>query len=480
MLKRKIEQTLWEWKDNTQRKPLVIMGIRQCGKTFIVQEFADKAYGKENVVYINFVKQPERTAAFLGAKDVDSIILKLSAQIRTSRFTPHKTCIILDEIQDCPDARTALKFFKEDGRYDIIATGSLLGVQGYGSETKKVHRKLVSETSSGKNSIPVGYEQIVQMFPLDFEEFLWAHNMPQEVIDVLKECLRQESPVPEAIHIEMKKLLLRYIAVGGLPAAVNKLLETGNIGKVNDIHHSILKEYRDDMVKYAADEGKARIRECFDSIPKHLSKENKKFQYSVVRKGGRSAMYLGSLQWLEDAGIIMRCYNLTETGLPLEGYADKDVFKVYVSDIGLLVSMLGDATRADILNGHIDGFKGAIFENLMADTLIKKQQNLYYYHKESGMELDFLIRHNGNCVPIEVKATSNQAKSLSTVLKNTDKYHIAQAIKFGDYNIGRNGNMLTLPFYMEFLLNLEPEDIALEKIDTDALINAAREFRQKG
>lgn len=477
MLKRRIEQLFSDWKNNPQRKPLVIMGIRQCGKTYIAQKFADKAYGKENVVYINFVKHPETIAAFLGAKDVDSIILKLSAQIRTSRFTPYKTCIILDEIQDCPDARTSLKFFHEDGRYDIIATGSLLGVHGYGSELKKARRKLESDINLGKNSVPVGYEQIVQMFPLDFEEFLWAHNMPQQVIDVLKECLRRETPVPEAIHIEMKKLLLRYIAVGGLPAAVNELIETGNLRKVSETHHSILKEYRDDMVKYASDENKARIRECFDSIPKHLSKENKKFQYSVVRKGGRSAMYLGSLQWLEDAGIIMRCYNLTETGLPLEGYADKDVFKVYVSDIGLLVAMLGDSARADIINGHLDAFKGAIFENLMADTLIKKQQSLYYYHKESGMELDFLIRHNGNCVPVEVKATSNHAKSLSTALKHTDKYHITQAIKFGDYNVGRNGALLTLPIYMEFLLNLEPEKMELEKIDTDALMNAVKEFR---
>lgn len=477
MLKRKIEKTLWDWRNSQQRIPLVVMGIRQCGKTFIVQNFAEKAYGKGNVVYINFVKQPDRMAAFLGAKDVDSIIMNLSAQIRSSKFTPGKTCIILDEIQDYPDARTALKFFKEDGRYDIIATGSLLGVQGYGTDSKKTRRTLASKASMGRNSVPVGSEQIVQMHPLDFEEFLWAHHMPDEVIDVLKECLQREIPVPEAIHIEMNKLLLRYIAVGGLPAAVNKLIETGLIGKVNEVHRSILKEYRDDMVKYAADETKARIRECFDSIPKQLSKENKKFQYSVIRKGGRSSAYLGSLQWLEDAGIAMRCYNITETGLPLEGNADKDVFKVYVTDIGLLVSMLGDATRNDILNNRLDGFKGAIYENLMADTLIKKQQNLYYFHKESGLELDFVIRHNGECVPVETKASSSQAKSLSTVLRHPDKYHVTSAIKFGDYNVGRSGPLLTLPSYMEFLLDMEPGEVRLDGINTTALLKAADDFK---
>jgi len=475
MLRRKIEQTLLDWKNSSQRDPLVIMGIRQCGKTFIVRNFAEKAYGKENVVYINFIKYPERVAAFLGSKDVDSIILNLSAQMRSSKFLPGKTCIILDEIQECPDARTSLKFFKEDGRYDIIATGSLLGVQGYGTElygpeSKKRKRVL------GTNSIPVGSEQIVQMFPLDFEEFLWANNMPTEVIDVLKECLKRETPVPEAIHLEMNKLLLRYISVGGLPAAVNKLIETGNIAKVNDVHRSILKEYRDDMVKYASDDGKARIRECFDSIQKQLSKENKKFQYSVVRKGGRSSMYLGSLQWLEDAGIAARCYNLTETGLPLEGNADKDVFKVYVSDIGLLISMLGETTRSDILNGNLDGFKGAIYENLMADTLVKKNQNLYYYHKESGLELDFVIQYKGECIPVEVKATSNQAKSLSTVLKHPDKYHITHAIKFGNYNIGRNDGLLTLPTYMQFLLDMESEKIELEEIDIEALKAVVKDY----
>ena len=448
MLKRKIENTLLQWKNHTNHKPLVIMGIRQCGKTFIAQHFAQEHY--KTVVYINFIKQPERISAFVGSKEVDDILLSLSAQIAGITFTPGTTCFIFDEIQECPEARTALKFFKEDGRFDVIATGSLLGVQGI-------------------NSVPVGSEDIVEMYPLDFEEFLWANNISTEVIDALKKFYREETPVPAGIHTAMKSLLNQYIAIGGLPDAVNAFLSSHNMNEVSKAHQSILKEYRDDMVKYAPDKDKPHIRECFNSIPKQLAKENKKFQYNQVKPGGRSDTYLGSLQWLEDAGIICRCYNTDITGLPMEGNAKDNVFKVYVSDIGLLLEMLGAGTRADILQGNLGGFKGAIFENLMADTLHKKAQSLYYFQKESGLELDFLVRMKGECVPLEVKAKSSKAKSAKTVLAHPEKYQVHQIIKFGDFNIGREGNLLTMPTYMQFLLDLEPEQMVLEPIDTDQL-----------
>ena len=295
------------------------MGIRQCGKTFIARQFAEENY--KHVVYINFFKQEERKTAFYGSKDADTIILNLSAQMRNAKFVPGETCIILDEIQDCPEARTSLKFFKEDGRYDIIATGSLLGVQGYGQDEKKKRTRSVAKQNKGSNSVPVGYEQIVEMYPLDFEEFLWANNMSEEIIDVLKRCLAEEKPVPEGIHVAMKTLLYRYVAVGGLPAAVNALIETGNMNEVNEVWKSILKEYRSDMVKYAEDKDKPHIRACFNAIPKQLAKENKKYQYSKVESGGRGVFYKDSLQWLEDADIIRRCYNSNITGLPLEGNA---------------------------------------------------------------------------------------------------------------------------------------------------------------
>ena len=467
MLKRRIEDTLVQWKNTVGHKPLVIMGIRQCGKTFIAQHFAEANY--KSVVYINFIKQPERISAFVGSKAVDDILLNLSAQIKNVTFIPGDTCFIFDEIQDCPEARTALKFFKEDGRFDVLATGSLLGVQGYGDEKKKKRRQQIAQKEPGSNSVPVGSEDIVEMYPLDFEEFLWANKISNEVIEALRKCYREERPVPAGIHTALRQLLNLYVAIGGLPEAVNAFLATNNMNAVSKAYRSILKEYRDDMVKYAPDKDKPHIRECFNSIPKQLAKENKKFQYNQVKPGGRSDTYLGSLQWLEDAGIICRCYNTDITGLPMEGNAKDNVFKVYVADIGLLVQMLGTGTRADILQGNLGGFKGAIFENLMADTLHKKAQSLYYFQKDSGLELDFLVRMDGECVPLEVKAKSSKAKSAKTVLAHPEKYQVKRIIKFGDYNIGREGGLLTLPTYMQFLLDLEPEEIVLVPIDTDEL-----------
>lgn len=474
MLRRKIENTLEQWKSTSGHKPLVIMGIRQCGKTFIVQHFAAAHY--KTVVYINFIKQPERINAFVGSKDVNVILLNLSAQIQGVSFTPGDTCFIFDEIQECPEARTSLKFFKEDGRFDVIATGSLLGVQGYGDEKKKQRRRFVELKEPGINSVPVGSEDIIEMYPLDFEEFLWANGLSEDVVETLRKCYREEKPVPAGIHVAMKQFLNLYVTIGGLPEPINVFLKTNNMNEVSKAYKSILKEYRDDMVKYAPDKDKPHIRECFNSIPKQLAKDNKKFQYNKVKPGGRSDTYLGSLQWLEDAGIICRCYNTDITGLPMEGNAKDNVFKVYTADIGLLVEMLGPGVRADILQGNLGGFKGAIYENLMADTLHKKEQNLYYFQKDSGMELDFLVRINGECVPLEVKAKTAQAKSVKTVLNHPEKYKVKHVIKFGDFNIGRDGQLLTLPNYMQFLLNLEPEEIVLESIDVDAVNALASEI----
>ena len=474
MLKRKIEDTLLEWKNRPGHKPLVIMGIRQCGKTFIAQHFAVENY--KNVIYMNFIKEPERINAFVGSKDVDRILLNLSAQIQGVKFIPGETCFIFDEIQECPEARTSLKFFKEDGRFDVIATGSLLGVQGYGDELRKKHRKLIRDEELGINSVPVGSEEIIVMYPLDFEEFLWANGLNPEVIEALKKFYTEETPVPIGMHVALKNYLNLYVAIGGLPSPINAFLNTNNMNAVSKEYQGILKEYRDDMVKYAPDKDKPHIRECFNSIPKQLAKENKKFQYNKVKPGGRGETYAGSIQWLEDADIICRCYNTDITGLPMEGNAKENVFKVYTADIGLLVEMLGPGTRADILQGNLGGFKGAIYENLMADTLHKKRQNLYYFQKDSGLELEFLVRMKGECVPIEVKAKNAKAKSAQTVLKHPEKYSVKQIIKFGDYNVGRDGQLLTLPSYMQFLLDIEPEEIILEPIDVDTVNALAKEI----
>lgn len=460
MLKRKIETYLADWKKSENKKPLVIKGIRQCGKTYIVRKFAKENY--ESVIYMNFILEPDKKSAFAGNIDVDTIILNLSALIPGSRFIKGKTCIILDEIQECKEARTALKSFHIDGRFDVIATGSLLGVKGYGGIKNK-------KEEEGQDSVPVGYETMIDMYPLDFEEFLWANGIGDTVIDSVKSCFKNETVVPEGIHKAMMELLYRYVIVGGLPEVVNCFLETKNIELIYKVQRNLIAEYEEDMVKYADDADKPHIRECFESIPKQLAKENKKFQYSIVRKGGRASQYIGSIQWLEDAGIVKRCYNTQITQLPLEGNSVKECFKVYVTDIGILMAMLDYGTQAGILKGNLLGYNGAIFENLMADFLCKSGQKLYYFHKDSGLELDFLVRFNGECVVIEVKSKTGKSKSMTTVLRNKDVYHVNNAIKLGQYNVGRNGEVLTIPLYMGFLVDDKISDIIIPEVDLSSL-----------
>ena len=261
------------------------------------------------------------------------------------------------------------------------------------------------------------------------------------------------TPVPEAIHDRMRQLLLYYTIVGGMPEVVQSFVSTKNMQTVLELQRNIIDQYEDDMLKYADDSDKPRIRECFESIPKQLAKENKKFQYSLVRKGGKASQFAGSLQWIEDAGIICRCHNLSITELPLDGNAVNDVFKVYMVDTGLFVSMLEDGTQLDILRGNLFGYKGAIFENLVADIFTKKRRKLYYFRKDSGLEVDFVIRYEGECTLIEVKASSGNVKSTKTILAHPEKYHVHHAIKLGDVNIGQNGQMTILPLYMAFLLD---------------------------
>ena len=436
MLKRKIETLLKEWKNAPGHKPLILKGCRQCGKTFSVRRFAREHYAHE--VYLNFYENRDYASVFSGSLEVDHLTMLLTALLGSKAvFEPGKTVLILDEIQECPEARTALKFFALDGRYDVIGTGSLLGVKGYGNRPA---------------SIPVGYEQIEEMYPLDFEEFLWANGVDESVTGYLRECLTREIPVADALHARLRQLLLQYAVVGGMPAVVQTFLDTHQMNDVLRLQRGILSDYEDDMIKYADDRDKPLIRECFRSIPRQLSKENKKFQYSLVKKGASSSKFAGSLQWIEDAGIIRRCYNLTLPELPLDGNAVQDAFKVYMTDGGLLTAMLEDGTQYDVLQGNLYGYKGALFENLAADILAKMGRRLYYYHKDSGLEIDFVMRYAGQCILLEIKASTGNAKSVKTILNHPEKYHVGGAIKLGDYNVGREGRVLTLPFYMAFLL----------------------------
>lgn len=436
MLKRKIEKTLLNWLNTENRNPLILKGCRQSGKTFSVLRFAQQHY--KHVVYLNFFENPDYKMIFEGSLKVDDVVLMMSAFVGANvRFIPHETVIVLDEIQECPRARAALKFFKLDGRFDVLATGSLLGISSFRSEDY---------------SVPVGYETIIDMFPLDFEEFLWANGIEDALIALLKQCLEEERPVPGALHQRMRDLLLQYVVVGGMPHIVDQFIKEKNVAFVREEQKLLIRSFEDDMVKYAQGADKSRIRECFESIPKQLARDNKKFQFSLIKKTARSNQYVGSLQWLEDTGLIRRCYNLILPELPLEGNACQDKFKVYMSDIGLFVGMLEDGTERDILQGDLFGYKGAIFENLVADFFIKMKRPLYYFQKDTGLEVDFVMRYKGEAVLLEVKATSGNTKSTRTILKHPEKYHVHSAIKLGDYNVGRREQLLTLPLYMGFLL----------------------------
>jgi predicted AAA+ superfamily ATPase len=437
MLKRKIEDTLTRWKQDPDRLPLIIKGCRQCGKTYSVLEFGKKYY--KYTAYFNFVENEDLSAIFEGDLSVDHIIMLMSAYLGTSvRFIPGKTLIILDEIQECPNAESALKFFKIDGRYDVIGTGSLLGIKGYGRSTKR--------------QVPVGYETLVDMYPLDFEEFIWAQGIGQDVIKVLEDAFGKRKKVPEALHRRLKQLFKEYLITGGMPQVVDSFIKYHDTGRVLELQRGIVRLYEQDMLKYAERSDKARIVECFESVPRQLSKENKKFQYSVVRKGGRAKQYEGSIQWIEDAGIAHRCRNLSALELPLEGNAVNEEFKVYLEDTGLLVSMLEDGTVYDILAGNMYTYKGAVIENYLAGVFAKMGRKLYYFRKDSGLEIDFIIRYNREITPVECKAKTGNTKSTRTVLNHPEKYHISMAIKFGDYNVGMENGILTLPLYMAFLI----------------------------
>ncbi len=444
MYKRKIERQLSEWLKTPNHKPIVIKGVRQCGKTSSVRQFAGQNF--KNVIYLDFREHPEYKRFFMPNLDIDSIILRMSAtpEYQNYEFEPGETCLIFDEIQDCPLARSSLKYFHLDGRYEVMCTGSLLGVSGYKSKADQKEEQLAS--------IPVGFEEIIDMYPMDFEEWLWANGVKERVLEYLQNSLASEMPVDAAIHDVMMAHLRNYVMVGGMPEAVTCFMTTHKLNLVLRIQHRILNDYKSDMLKYATQADKARIIECFDSIPSQLAREYKKFSFAAVREGARGRDYAGCLKWVEDAGIIRRCYNIRTTELPLDGQRVDTEFKVYMADIGLLVAMLEEGTQLSIQQGALGSYKGAIYENLIADVFGKMGRKLYYFHRTSGLEIDFVIRHDGQCMPVECKASTGKAKSLQTVLKNREVYHVENALKFGSYNIGRENNVLTLPLYMAYLI----------------------------
>ena len=418
-MRRKVEEVLREWRESDDKKCLIVSGARQIGKTFIVEEFARSNY--EYHLTVNFDQNPDACQAFSDRLDVDSIMLKLSAMYPNVNLVPKKTLIFLDEIQNCPEARTSLKFFAIDGRYDVIASGSLLGLR-----------------DSEVPSYPVGYEHRIRMEPMDFEEFLWALNIKQEVIDHVKGCIRNRSPLGDSLLSTLSEYFRWYTVIGGMPEAVKSFVNNRTIRKVSEIHADIFEDYKNDVIHHAKGSQKNNVSSCFDSISVQLSRENKKFQYSLIARNGTngndskfgSNYYAYSLNWLKDAAIIRQCYNVTEPRMPLEERRMTDHFKIYMVDTGLLTSSYEPSVRVEILNGNLDVNRGALTENVVAQMISAQGRKLLYFSRDRDpesnatdrMEIDFLLIVNGRLTAVEVKSGKNRScRSLNKVM---DRYGI--------------------------------------------------------
>lgn len=431
MLRRKIENELIEWKNKKDKMCLVVKGARQVGKTYIIDKFAKENY--KNYIYVNFDEMPSYKDIFNGDLDPETIIKQITLNIPNVNLEPNETIIFLDEIQNCPRARTALKFLSIDKRFDVIASGSLLGIN-------------YEEVPS----FPVGYVENLEMYSLDFEEFLWANGMSEEGISYLREYFEKNEEVPSSTHNKMMNMFKEYIVVGGMPRVVNEYITTHNFSKVLKMQRDIIDNYLDDIAKYAISSEKAKARECFLSIPKQLAKDYKKFQYTLVDERGSARKFAGSLMWLYDAGIINYCYNLRNPELPLAGNSINNQFKIYMNDTGLLVSMLEEGTARDIINGNLGIYKGAIYENIIADIFNKLGRKLYYFEYRNRLEMDFIIRYKDKVTAVEVKSAENtKAKSMTNIIQN---WKVPQGIKLSSKNISGNETVMNYPLYMAMFL----------------------------
>lgn len=433
MLRRKIYDKLLAWKNNKGKKDAILLrGVRQCGKTYIVREFGKREY--KNFIEINFIERPDMQAVFSGNLDVDNMVQQIKLSMPGCQFIPGETLLFLDEIQDVPNARTSLKFWTQDGRFDCIASGSLLGMD-YKNEV----------------SIPVGYEQQLIMRTLDFEEFIWALGAEVNLKEMLAPYVDGAKRVPEAMHNSLNKYLQEYMVVGGLPEVVDTYIATKDFYQVHLLKEKILRDYQDDIAKYALNQDKIKAKQCFLSIPRQLSKENHKFQYSVVEKKATARKFTSSLDWLHNAGLIDFAYNVNSLWFPLKAHVKEDQFRVYLCDIGLLVAMYGYQLKIALLSDALEGpAKGGIYESLVADILAKRGEELYYYKKEdSTLEIEFILERECKLVPVEVKARKGSTRSLNELLKMDN---IERGYKLTAQNTGVVEKKITLPLYMAAII----------------------------
>ncbi len=436
MLKRKAYQKLLDWKNQKKKPALFIYGARQIGKTTLIRTFAEEQY--ESYVEINFILDENAKLIFADKYDADTIISNLTAYVRKP-LVPGKTLILFDETQACPEVRTAIKFLVEDGRFDYIETGSMLGVM-----YKDVR------------SYPVGFEDIYQMFPMDFEEYLMANGVQETTVQELKACYDEEKPIPPLIHQTMLKLFQTYVVVGGMPQVVQTYVDTHDIGRVIETQNSILAQYRLDISQYAQGNEKIKIKSIFDSIPAQLNDKKKRFILSHLDENGRMNRYENSFVWLSDAGVALPCYNITAPEPPLQLNEKRNLFKLFMGDVGLLCAACMENIQFGILNGDLSINMGSILENVMAMQLKSNGYSLYYFDTKKYGELDFVIQNGMHTELIEIKSGGDYKKhNALDAVRKVKEWKIKKSYVFCRDNLSVEGNIKYLPWYMIMFLKQE-------------------------
>lgn len=434
-LKRKIDAYLAAWKKNPGRKPLIIKGARQVGKTCSIEQFARHNYS--NVITINFVEQKKYRDIFNDGFEVDMILKNISFLNPDFHFIPGDTIFFFDELQACPNCATALKFFKLDGRFDVICSGSLMGIS---------YREIESNS--------VGYKEDYEMHSMDFEEFLWAKGYSEEAIDELYQHMLDVRPL-SSLQMDVLSALFRdYATIGGMPEVVTTYIRNKNFSGTLDIQRQLLKDYEEDITKCVEGLDKAKVKAVYHHITTFLAKENKRFQITKIAKNARNRDYMGCVEWLADAGVINICYCMNLPELPLKGNYDSKLYKIYFKDTGILIASLDEEVQEDLReNKNLGTYKGAIYENIVGDMLVKQGYSLYYYSSDKpSLEMDFFVRDAKSLVPVEMKACDGPTASLNNLLRS-DKYpDVRYGIKLGNKNIGFNGKFYTFPYFLTFLL----------------------------
>lgn len=435
MLKRKIDKYLTDWKNRSDRKPLIIKGARQIGKTRSVEWFAGQNYA--SVIEINFIEQKKYREIFNDGFEVDAILKNISLLNPELKFIPGNTIFFFDELQACPNCATSLKFFKLDGRFDVICSGSLMGI---------------SYNEIESNS--VGYKEDYEMHSMDFEEFLWAKGYNDEFTADLLSQMLDVRPLSELQMDTLMSLFRDYVIIGGMPEVVSTYVRNKNFSGTLDIQRQLLKDYEEDITKYVEGLDKAKVKAVYNHISTFLAKENKRFQITKIARNARNRDYMGCVEWLADAGVVNVCYCLNQPELPLKGNYDPKMYKIYFKDTGLLIASLDEEAQEDLrANKNLGTYKGAIYENIVGDMLVKQGYRLFYYHSDRpALEMDFFIRDADSLIPVEVKTNDGATASLNRLL-NDDKYNdVKYGIKLGYRNIGFNGKFYTFPYFLTFLL----------------------------